>query len=212
MSLAISSRIVAASSPRSSATVAPTPAPVFGQDTYRRAQAPAQPVAIRAGGGVSAFFRSLIEALKALFRPSQSSVAPSAAPAISYPPPSAPVPAPASAPAPAHGEVGPVPLEGYDYGKLHNPAHRTVKYVFGRVASRTPLTSVRDHASAEALLNSMVPTLRAAGLEIVGVKKDKIQVKTEIGYEWVDVVRGAGSGNPGWWWGSEGKGTPQPTP
>lgn len=57
----------------------------------------------------------------------------------------------------------------------------------------------------------MVPELQAAGLEVVGVSGDKIQVKTEVGYEWVDVIRAAGGTNPGWQWGSEGAGTPNPT-
>lgn len=107
--------------------------------------------------------------------------------------------------------VGPVPLEGYDAGKLHNPEHRTPKYLFGRVASHYPLDQVKDHAAAEALLKQMLPDLKAAGLDVVAVNRDKIQVKTDLGYEWVDVVRGAGSGKPGWWWGSEGHGTPTPS-
>ncbi|MBI3927624.1 MAG: hypothetical protein HY319_18945, partial [Armatimonadetes bacterium] len=106
----------------------------------------------------------------------------------------------------------PVPLEGYDQGKLDNPNHRTPKYIFGRVARNYKLDSVQgDKAKAEELLRAMVPELRENGLEVVAVKGDRIQVKTEVGYEWVDVIRGAGSDNPGWWWGSEGKGTPQPT-
>ena len=104
--------------------------------------------------------------------------------------------------------VGPVPLEGYDGGKLNNPAHQTVKYQFGRVASNYPLDGVKDHAGAQALLEKMTPDLKAAGLNIKGVQRDKILVETELGDEWVDVVRGAGSGNPGWWWGSEGKAVP----
>ncbi|MGE0487706.1 MAG: hypothetical protein AB7S38_00680 [Vulcanimicrobiota bacterium] len=105
-----------------------------------------------------------------------------------------------------------VPLEGYDSNKLNNPDHKTPKYIFGRVAQHYKLDSVQgDKAKAEQLLTAMLPELRAAGLEVVGVEGDRIQVKTEVGYEWVDVVRGAGSDNPGWWWGSEGKGTAQPT-
>jgi Domain of unknown function (DUF4214) len=104
--------------------------------------------------------------------------------------------------------VGPVPLEGYDAGKLNNLDHRTVKYQFGRVASHFSLSGVTDKASAEALLKSMVPALEAAGLKVHEVKGDKIRVDTPLGQEWVDVVRGAGSGSPGWWWGSEGKAIP----
>ena len=105
-----------------------------------------------------------------------------------------------------------VPLEGYDYNKVNDPNHNTPKYIFGKVAQNFKLDSVQgDKAKAEELLNAMVPELREKGLEVIAVKGDRIQVKTEIGYEWVDVVRGAGAPNPGWWWGSEGKGTPEPT-
>ncbi len=104
------------------------------------------------------------------------------------------------------------PLEGYDQTKLDNPEHRTPKYLFGRVAQDFKLDSVQgDKARAEELLKAMVPDLKAAGLEVVGVQGDRIQVKTEVGYEWVDVIRGAGTNEPGWQWGSEGKGTPEPT-
>lgn len=115
-------------------------------------------------------------------------------------------------PASQYRSQTPVPLEGYDSAKLNDPSHNTPKYIFGRVAQNFQLDSVQgDKARAEDLLWAMVPELRANGLEVVDVQGDRIQVKTEIGYEWVDVVRGAGSENPGWWWGSEGKGTAQPT-
>jgi hypothetical protein len=108
----------------------------------------------------------------------------------------------------------PVPLEGYDQAKLDDPNHKTPKYLFGRVAQGFKLDSVTgDKAKAEELLKAMVPDLKKAGLEVVSVQGDRIQVKTELGYEWVDVIRAAGAsdGNHGWQWGSEGKGTPQPT-
>jgi hypothetical protein len=104
--------------------------------------------------------------------------------------------------------VGPVPLEGYDAAKLADLNHRTVKYQFGRVASHFSLAGVQNKQDAENLLKSMVPALEAAGLKVHEVKGDKIRVDTPLGQEWVDVVRGAGSGNPGWWWGSEGKAIP----
>ena len=100
--------------------------------------------------------------------------------------------------------LGPVPLEGFDSGKLANADHKSVKYLFGRVATHFPLSSVKSHADADALLNKMVPDLRAAGLDIVGVKGDKLLMKTPLGLEAIDVVRGAGGGNPGWWWGADG--------
>lgn len=106
----------------------------------------------------------------------------------------------------------PTPLEGYDDKKLNDPNHKTPKYIFGRVAQGFKLDSVKgDKAKAETLLQAMLPELQANGLEVVAVKGDRIQVKTEIGYEWVDVIRAAGGDNPGWQWGSEGKGTPNPT-
>lgn len=190
--------------PAAQRPAAPAPAaPRMASDTYLRVTATPAPIQA-GGGGLAAFFTSLLDAIKALFG-RRAPVAAASLP-ISYPAAAAPTPAGI-----APELVGPVPLEGYDYGKLHDANHRTVKYVFGRVASHTSLAGVHDKAQADALLNSMLPALRAAGLEVVGAKGDKIQVKTEIGYEWVDVVRGAGSSNPGWWWGSEGKGTPSPT-
>ncbi|NDD28240.1 MAG: hypothetical protein EB084_08255 [Proteobacteria bacterium] len=112
----------------------------------------------------------------------------------------------------AYRSSTPVPLEGYNYDKLNDPSVKTPKYIFGRVAQGYKLDSVKgDKAKAEVLLTAMLPELRANGLEVVSVKGDRIQVKTEIGYEWVDVIRAAGGDNPGWQWGSEGKGTPQPT-
>ena len=107
-----------------------------------------------------------------------------------------------------------VPLEGYDHNKLNNPNHKTPKYLFGRVAQKYSLNEVRSKEAGEALLRRMLPEMQAAGLEIAVVKGDKILVKTDIGWEWVDVIRGAGGGNPGWWWGSEGKPItgPAPTP
>jgi hypothetical protein len=100
--------------------------------------------------------------------------------------------------------LGPVPLEGFDSNKLADSNHNSVKYLFGRVATHFPLDSVKDKAGAEALLNKMVPDLQAAGLDIVGVKGDRLLMKTPLGLESIDVVRGAGGGNPGWWWGADG--------
>lgn len=120
-----------------------------------------------------------------------------------------------ASPAPSAGQpvgVGPVPLEGYDAAKLHNLEHRTPKYLFGRVASHHPLDGVKSKEDAQRLLERMRPELEAAGLKVHEVQGDKIRVETELGQEWVDVVRGAGSGNPGWWWGSEGKAIPGTSP
>jgi hypothetical protein len=117
-------------------------------------------------------------------------------------------------PAAAYRSTEKVALEGYDQAKLENPDHRTPKYLFGRVAQGFSLESLGgDKAKAEALLTAMVPDLKKAGLEVVSVQGDRIQVKTELGYEWVDVIRasGAAKGEQGWQWLSTGKGTAQPT-
>lgn len=115
---------------------------------------------------------------------------------------------PAAAPVQERPLVGPVPLEGFDFNKLQNPSVQTVKYRFGRVASQHALDGVHDKAGAEALLRQMRPEMEAAGLRIKDIKGDSILVNTEIGDEWVDVVRGAGAPNPGWWWGSNGTALP----
>ncbi len=124
-------------------------------------------------------------------------------------PSTADLPAASALPPPPGGHA---PLEGFDHIKLANLDHKTPKYLFARVAQQFGLESVKDKAAGEALLQKMVPYMKAAGLEIAGVKGDKINVKTEIGWEWVDVIRGAGSGDPAWWWGSEGKGSANPGP
>ena len=135
---------------------------------------------------------------------------------VPMPMPTAPVPAPVpqfvpqaqpTAAIPAIWQGPPGPLEGFDFNKMNDPNHRTVKYAFARSVSGISLASVRDHASGEALLRSLVPRFQSAGMQVLDVSRDKILVVTEIGPEWVDVIRGAGGGNPGWWWGSEGKPT-----
>ena len=60
-------------------------------------------------------------------------------------------------------------------------SHTTVKYLFGRVAQRYNLLSVRDHASAESLLLQMRPDLEAAGIIVLDVSRDKIQVLDDQG-------------------------------
>lgn len=112
-------------------------------------------------------------------------------------------------PQPSVAPMGPTaPLEGFDFNKLANPNHRTPKYLFARTVQNVSLSSVHDKASAEQLLRSIRPRLEAAGLRILDVKGDKIQVVTELGAEWVDVIARSGASNPAWWWGSEGVGTP----
>ena len=77
---------------------------------------------------------------------------------------------------------GPAPLlAGFDIAKLANPSHTTVKYLFGRVAQRYSLASVHDKASAESLLLQMRPDLEAAGITVLDVSRDKIQIRDDRG-------------------------------
>lgn len=94
------------------------------------------------------------------------------------------------------------PLEGFDAGKLADLTHTSVKYRFGRVAQHYSLSSVTDKSKAESLLNSMQADLTAAGVDVLAVKGDQIQVKDDAGQAaWIDVIRGAGAGGgAGWQW------------
>jgi len=95
---------------------------------------------------------------------------------------------------------GPPPLmAGFDPASVANPT--TVKYKFAQVAQEYSLTSVRDMASAETLLRAMTPELEAAGITVLGVSRDKIQVLDDRGQTaWVDVIRGAGDYDPAFQW------------
>jgi hypothetical protein len=105
-----------------------------------------------------------------------------------------------AATSPAH--EGPAPLmAGFNEAKLSDPNHNTVKYLFGRVAQHHSLASVHDGASAESVLQEMLPALEAAGITVSDVSKDKIQVLDDEGQAtWIDVIRGANSTNPAFQW------------
>ncbi len=98
--------------------------------------------------------------------------------------------------------AGPIPfMAGFDDAKLGNTSHTTLKYLFGRVAQRYSLASVRDKASAESLLLQMRPALEAAGITVLDVSRDKIQFRDDQGETfWVDVIRGASAGDPAFQW------------
>jgi len=98
--------------------------------------------------------------------------------------------------------TGPAPyLAGFSDSKLANLNHTTVKYLFGRVAQGYSLSSVNDGASAQTLLEQMRPALEAAGITVQGIKNDKLQVLDDAGDSaWVDVIRGANSGDPAFQW------------
>jgi len=95
----------------------------------------------------------------------------------------------------------PPPMRGFNAAKLADPNHDTVKYQFGRVAQRYSLESVTDKKSGEALLNSMKDDLKAEGLNVLAVEKDKIKILDNAGQEaWIDVINSASSGHPSWQW------------
>jgi len=99
-----------------------------------------------------------------------------------------------------NGTVRP-PMRGFNAQKLADPNHDTVKYMFGRVAQRYSLESVHDKQSAEALLNSMRDDLKAEGLNVLDVSKDKIKILDNAGQEaWIDVVNSAATNHPAWQW------------
>ena len=99
------------------------------------------------------------------------------------------------------GREGPSPrMAGFD-AKLGDPSHTTMKYMFGRVAQRYSLASVRDMASAEALLQDMKPELEAVGITVLDVSRDKIKVLDDLGRPaWIDVIRSAGASDPAFQW------------
>jgi hypothetical protein len=97
--------------------------------------------------------------------------------------------------------IGRGQMEGFDMNKIGDPGVTTVKYKFARVAQNYGLASVNDMGSAQSLLNQMVPELQAAGVTVLGVDRDKIQVLDDSGQSaWIDVIRGAGGANPAWQW------------
>ncbi|MGE3276437.1 MAG: hypothetical protein AB7O67_15090 [Vicinamibacterales bacterium] len=97
--------------------------------------------------------------------------------------------------------IGRGQMEGFDFNKIGDPSVTTVKYKFARVAQNYGLSSVSDMSSAQSLLNQMTPELQAAGITVLGVEKDKIQVLDDAGQPaWIDVIRGAGGANPAWQW------------
>jgi hypothetical protein len=90
-------------------------------------------------------------------------------------------------------------IEGMDGAKLANTAHRTVKYLFGRIAQTYDLNQIKSKADAETVLRSMETDFKAVGLNVVDYDGDKIKVKLDSGEDvWFDVVRACGSGNQAW--------------
>jgi hypothetical protein len=106
----------------------------------------------------------------------------------------------ASASSGFHGTVRPR-MSGFSASKLADLSHTTIKYRFARVAQTYSLEGVHDKASAEALLTSMKPDLEAAGIKVLDIKKDSIQVQDGSSAPfWYDVIWGANGSNPAWQW------------
>jgi hypothetical protein len=91
-------------------------------------------------------------------------------------------------------------MDGFDSAKIANLEHRTPKYLFARVAQYASLDGVTDKATAETVLRGMTTDLKAAGLEVIDVKGDKIQINIEGHDTWIDVIHGANSGSPSFQW------------
>jgi hypothetical protein len=92
-------------------------------------------------------------------------------------------------------------MSGFSATKLADSTHDSPKYIFGRLAQNLDLSSVVDKASAEALLRQMRPELEAAGMTILDVRKDSIQIPDDHGNPvWVDVIWGSESGRPAFQW------------
>jgi hypothetical protein len=83
-------------------------------------------------------------------------------------------------------------LAGFNPAKFDTS--QSIKYRFARAAMQFDVSSVKDKAGAEALLNQMRPAMQREGLEVLDVSKDKIQVMYEGQPLWVDVIQGASSG------------------
>lgn len=86
-------------------------------------------------------------------------------------------------------------LAGWDQGKWNDPAHKTIKYVAGRIFSAyQPSDWLNPTKRAE-----IVAQLQAAGLNPTVIGDDQIDFND--GYGPVDVVQGAGLGGQAWQWG-----------
>jgi hypothetical protein len=89
-------------------------------------------------------------------------------------------------------------LAGFDARKLE--ASVSTKYRFARAAMEFDVSTVRDKASAAALLNQMRPTMEREGLQVLDISNDRIHVMHEGQPVWIDVIQGANSGAPMFQW------------
>jgi hypothetical protein len=89
-------------------------------------------------------------------------------------------------------------LAGFNPAKFDTS--QSIKYKFARAAMQFDVSTVKDKASAESLLNQMRPAMEREGLQVLAVSKDKIQVTYEGQPLWVDVIQGSSSGSPLFQW------------
>src|SRR3990167_4781413 len=128
-------------------------------------------------------------------RTSYAAVPPPVTPQATTPPP----PTQSATSAPTLGSFANT-LEGFDWGKLQNPAHTTIKYQAGRVFSQFSPQDYRRNPDA------VLAALQSAGVRptpIPDAAGGDHKIDFGDGYGPIDVVRGGG----GWQWAPAGAAT-----
>ena len=89
-------------------------------------------------------------------------------------------------------------LSGFTPAKFE--ASQSIEYKFARAAMQFDVSTVKDKAGAESLLNQMRPAMAREGLQVLDISKDKIRIIYEGQSLWVDVIQGSSSGTPMFQW------------
>lgn len=84
-------------------------------------------------------------------------------------------------------------LQGFDWGKLDNPQHVTIKYKVARVLQNYPPTVDS--------VPKIVADLNSQGIKATQISKDKVDIE---GAGVVDILQNASQGGTNWWWGTQG--------
>jgi hypothetical protein len=98
----------------------------------------------------------------------------------------------------ATASAAPPLFAGFDMQRL--PWDQTAKYQFARAASRFSLAGVHDGTSAQALLETMRPTLEAQGLPVLDIQNNRLKIMQEGHEQWIEVIQGAANGTPAFDW------------